>query len=118
MLWDILYGANFDLLVESNLRKLLNLMASGHIEGTWLGTPCTSFTTARRWDGGPPPLRDPGDVLLAAPWISSENDLKSVGTGNRFALVTARIILVAYQARAWYVLENRVRTRLWEIAGL
>ena len=29
-----------------------------------------------------------------------------------------RIILVAYQARAWYVVENGVRTRLWEIAEL
>ena len=30
--------------------------------------------------------------------------------------MTVRIILVAYQARAWYVVENGVRTRLWEIA--
>ena len=116
--WDMIYGEMFDLLVETNLRKLLNLLASGHIAGTWLGTPCTSFTLARRWDGGPPPLRDPGDVLLAAPWISSEHDLKSVETGNRLASVTVRIILVAYQARAWYVIENGIRTRLWEIEEL
>ena len=102
----IIYGEMYDLLVEANLRKLLNLLASGHIAGTWLGALCTSFTLARRWDGGPPPLRDPEDVLLAAPWISSDHDLNAVEVGNRLAFVTVRVILVAYQARAWYVVEN------------
>ena len=34
--WDIIYGKMYDLLVEANLRKLLNLLASGHIAGTLL----------------------------------------------------------------------------------
>ena len=29
----------------------------------WWGTPCTKFSTARKLDGGTPPLRDPTDLL-------------------------------------------------------
>lgn len=116
--WDVLYGSKYDLLVPNNVRRLLSLIASGHVEGVWLGTPCTSFTLARRWDGGPPPLRSPTDVLCPAPWIHVEKDLKAISDGNALAAVSVRVMLVAYQARCWCVLENGVRSRLWEVQSI
>ena len=63
-------------------------------------------------------MRDPVDVLKPAPWIVSETDLKKIELGNALALATTRIILTAFQARAWYVVENGKRIRLWEIPHL
>ena len=39
--WDVGFCPEFGLLVPSNLRRFLSLPASGHVEGVWLGTPCT-----------------------------------------------------------------------------
>ena len=111
--WDILYGECYDVLQISNLRRLLLLIGSGHVVFTWLGTPCSSFSKGRKWDGGPPPLRDPSNIVLPAPWISSPGDLEKVETGNKLAETSARIALVSHWARAWYVIENGHRTDLW-----
>ena len=56
--WDTLYGVRFDLTEARSVRRLFNLLSSGHVCIVWWGTPCVTFTGARRWDGGPRPLRD------------------------------------------------------------
>ena len=63
--WDKLGGSRFDLTNKQNIRKLLNIIASGHIILVWLAPPCSTFSSARRWDGGPIPLRDPVDPVYA-----------------------------------------------------
>ena len=58
-------------------------------------------------------MRDPDNIVLPAPWISSERDLAKIDTGNKLAETSAHIILVSHWARAWYVIENGHRTDLW-----
>ena len=116
--WDIFYGANIDLLVESNLRKLLNLMASGHIEGTWLGTPCTSLSAARRWDGGPPPLRDDGEFLWKGLPGRSERDQAAVEEGNKMVEVVLKVIKEAIEHDVLVILENPATSRMFLVKEL
>ena len=111
--WDVINGEQFNLMIRGNFKRLLSFLASGHVVFGWLGTPCTTFTRARRWDGGPPPLRDPEDISRPAPWIWREGDLRAIREGNRLADVSAQCILVMFRARAHYVLENGHRTHLW-----
>ena len=40
-----------------NLNRSFALLSTGHIHCVWWRTPCSSYSTARRWGGGAPPLR-------------------------------------------------------------
>ena len=55
--WDIVHGASFDLTVAANIRRLYDMVRSADL--VHLGTPCTSFSVARRGRIGDPlgPLR-------------------------------------------------------------
>eukprot|EP00972_Heterocapsa_arctica_P022513 3310733-Heterocapsa_arctica.AAC.1 len=55
--WDVKLGPEYDLLVPGNLRRLLSWIAIA--DWIHLGTPCSSFSTARRGKPGSPggPLR-------------------------------------------------------------
>ena len=56
---DFCHGPQFDLTSPKNQKQLLSLIASGKVAYVWLGTPCNSWSRARRNDGrGPGPLRD------------------------------------------------------------
>ena len=54
--------------MHKNQKKLYRILASGHVILLWAGTPCTTFSIARKFDGlGPPPgttfqsaCREPG----------------------------------------------------------
>ena len=35
--WDNIYGAQFDPMIHKNLRKLYNLLGSGHVVFVWFG---------------------------------------------------------------------------------
>ena len=48
---------SFDVLHSPHVPKVLKWLASGMIIAIHFGTPCTTFSMARKWDGGPPPLR-------------------------------------------------------------
>ena len=69
-----------DILDSDLQRKLHNWICSGVIALLHFGTPCTSFSRARRNDGGPPPIRSP-EHLFGIPGISEE-DLEKVRMGT------------------------------------
>jgi hypothetical protein len=50
-------GGRRNLLHSSVLRELRELIAHPMCRGVWFGFPCGTFSSARRHDGGPPPLR-------------------------------------------------------------
>ena len=101
--WDVLNGPEYDFLIKSNLCRLLSLLASGHVLFQWLGTPCSSFCRARRWDGGPVPLRAEENPAVPAPWLVSDVDIGKVLESNALAEVTPNI--------SWSVTKHGCTTR-------
>ena len=93
--------------------KLFNLIQSGHVLIIWWGTPCTSFSVARRWDGGPPPLRSEEDPDLPGCWLS-DHDVAKVLAGNALADLTAEGIVLGHRHHVYSVLENPATSRIWD----
>jgi hypothetical protein len=110
--WDILRGAQFDLRSKKNIRALWNLISSGHLAFVWWGTPCSSFSCARRWGGGPPPLRDGDNPSLPRQGLEGDELLK-VLEGNQLADVTAFGIKMCAKYGIYTVIENPMRSKLW-----
>ena len=50
-------GGRKDLLKKNVLAELRSLIQRPYCVGIWFGFPCGTFSSARRNDGGPPPLR-------------------------------------------------------------
>ena len=104
--WDILQGTHFDLTKVRNQRRLFRLLSSGHVFLVWFGTPCTTFSVARA------PLRDADDPSKPREGLS-ERDLAQFWDGTILAEVTARAIIIAHIAKAFYVVENPFSSGLW-----
>ncbi len=115
--WDILYGTMYDLLRPKNVRKLLRILSSGHVFFAWWGTPCHSFSIARRWDGGPRPLRCDDNVEAHTPWCTPE-EIAFVEGGNDLAKLTALGVRTLARVGAYYVVENPLKSRMWELEAL
>ena len=64
-------GGRRNLLHANVLHELKALIAHPMCQGIWFGFPCGTFSSARRYDGGPRPLRTFGSCLLL--WARSEH---------------------------------------------
>jgi len=69
--------------------KAMRWLQSGAVVGHHMGTPCSSFTRARRNDGGPPPIRD-NDHLDGLPGLTDADQAK-VNLGNQCLQVSAKL---------------------------
>ena len=111
--FEISRGEYFDLTLPRVRRLIAGWMRSGCICGIWLGTPCTTWSRARRGprDSAWGPLRDIN--IMGNPGLSPK-DQQKVAEGNRTALATAYIINLAIALMIPTALENPARSRLWE----
>lgn len=78
---DIIHGKHHHLTNPKIFRVVVRFIRSGRVASVWLGTPCTSFSMARR--GRPPALRS-----RQFPWGVgglSEEDQERVRLGNILA---------------------------------
>ena len=111
---EISLGGEFDL-TRPCVWKLVRGWISSHcIVCVWFGTPCTSWSRARR---GPPgsrwaPTRS-ARFPLGLPGCS-ESDLGKFREGNETAKVTARLIRACLAARVPCGLENPQTSMLWQ----
>ena len=101
--YDIDYGHGCDLLDRGVQRELVRFIKRhrNKIALIWLGTPCTSWSRARRFDGGPRPLRD-DDVRL---WGFSDlrpSDQSKVLLGNQLLEVSKFFIDLACHLNLQY----------------
>ena len=117
--YDIEFGTGCDLLDTRVLSSILRFMRkhSGIIDLIWLGTPCTSWSRARRWDGGPRPLRD-DDIHLMGFQNLLEHDAKKVHEGNQFLSVSCQVLNLATELGIRWALENPLTSRIWLTAKL
>lgn len=65
--------AAFDVVDADQWSFVMELIRAGAIRFLHCGTPCNTFSSARKDDGGPPPLRSL-DEPLGRPGLSADND--------------------------------------------
>ena len=82
----------------------------------WFGTPCNTMTSARRLDGGPPPIRT-DEYPEGLPNLSPASQRK-VDEGNRLCEVTAMAAELCHGSGVAFVIENPARSFLWRQAAL
>ena len=118
--WDTADAVWADVLQDDVFKRLSCLIENGEALVLWLGTPCQSFTAARKNDGlGPGPLRSPA-FPLGLPGLRG-HDAVAVSTGNRLAECSARLFRHAHGRGAIACIENPATSYLWQhpsIAGL
>ena len=103
--------ASFDVLNSPHIPKVLRWLAAGAVIVLHFGTPCTTLSSARRWDdGGPTPLRDLANLYRFADlW---PGDRAKVEEGNAFLRITKGLILATPVSTIWS-LENPATSLLW-----
>lgn len=110
---DSCYGPQFDLTKPKIQKEIVNLIKSGVVQYVWLGTPCNSWSRARRNDGrGPGPLRDDTTGLMGLPNLSEKDNIK-VTIGNSLMKFSAYIFRLCVQLHIPVALENPHTSRLW-----
>ena len=102
-----------DILDPKVFQHLCKLIQAGCIFFIHFGTPCSSFSQARKDDGGPPPLRDRQN-LWGRPALSQQDQAK-VELGNQFMDLTAKLLVLCCQFGVHWSLENPATSYLWDM---
>ena len=85
--WEIVNGDLYDLADDATYRKLRQRIADGYFDGGLLGPPCHTFSNARKEnDGGPRPLRRPGDRGIYGRTDLTPEEKEDVRLGTLLAL--------------------------------
>ena len=114
---DIEFGKSNDLLQEKVLDRLVAFINTHNVVFVWLGTPCTSWSRARKNDGGPQPLRDDDSFLFGFKDLNPA-DAEKVRVGNALLAVSLRIINFCISASIVWTLENPWTSRIWLTPGI
>ena len=109
--FDTLLDPCFDLTDRPVVRLLGGWISSGVVAGLHLGTPCASWSRARR--GRPPPLRNDGPFIMGFTSGLSEADFERIRIGNLTMRSTARLIQQCIKMQTPTSLENPATSRLW-----
>ena len=109
--YDIDYGTACDVTNKKVLSSIFRFIRSHRVALVWLGTPCQSWSMARRDDGGPPPLRSDA-FLMEKPGLSSR-DKSKVEQGNLFLEISFEICMLCISLNIAWVMENPFTSRIW-----
>ena len=100
-----------DLLDPAVLSHVKLLISEGWILGIHFGTPCSSFSKARKNDGGPPPLRS-AEALWGFAGLSGL-DTEKVRMGNCFLDITVQLATFCFDRAVPWSVENPAGSFLW-----
>ena len=78
----------------------------------WMGTPCSSWSRARKRDGGPRPLRDGGAFLMGFDFLNPSEHQK-VLVGNQRMRLSAEVAQLCFALGIPFVNENQFSSRIW-----
>ena len=95
---------------------LHKLVEAGSILAVHMGTPCSSFSLARKDDGGPPPLRDPANIMGKSGL--SPQDQEKVDQGNMFAEISAVLAQLCHRHGVPWSIENPAGSYLWQVPAM
>ena len=102
-----------DLFDPQVLAHIHLLLEKGKIYYVHFGTPCSSFSIARKDDGGPPPLRDK-DHLRGKPNLRPADQAK-VEFGNLCADTTEVLVSTCNRYGVDWSIENPATSHLWSL---
>ena len=91
--------------------RLMSLALIGALFFVHFGTPCNTFTSARKLDGGPRPLRS-ATQPMGLDDLSPENQAL-VFLGNCFLFRTVELALAVFDAGGDFSIENPLLSLLW-----
>ena len=91
--------------------RIMCLALIGALFFVHFGTPCNTFTAARKLDGGPRPLRSHVQPM-GLDGLSPDNQAL-VLLGNLFLLRTAELALAVFQAGGDFSIENPLLSLIW-----
>ena len=101
----------FDVVDSDSWDFIMQLAHAGAIRFVHCGTPCNTFSAARKPDGGPPPLRS-REVPLGLPGLSPDNHAL-VFLGNLFLDRSAEVCMVVFDHGGDFSIENPEHSLLW-----
>ena len=102
-----------DILDQQVVLHIKKLIAAGSLFFIHFGTPCSSFSLARKDDGGPPPLRDRAN-LWGRPNLRA-CDIEKVQLGNQFMAITAELVTMCHRCSVGWSVENPAGSFLWSM---
>ena len=111
--WDIEYNSFCDLSNPEVLTSILDRIRAREFSYVHLGTPCTTWSRARRDDGrGPPPLRDDHANLFGFSQLTT-TDQSKVRMGNSLLNISIEVFLACMEANVAVSMENPASSRIW-----
>ena len=110
--YDITYGSNCNFLHEQVFRSMLQFIVQHKVVLVWMGMPCSSWSRARRFDGGPPPLRNHDVYLWGCPRLGPADSAK-VEQGNQLLAQTGRLARRLQLNGIPWIIENPSSSRCW-----
>lgn len=112
--FEIDLGGLFDSLCPEIQQLIFGWLRSGCIGGIWLGTPCTSWSRARRGPPGSPwgPIRSRAHIY-GLPNLSDPDKVK-ISVGNASMRFSAKIIDTCYKCGVPVVFENPAPSMIFE----
>ena len=105
-----------DLVDATFWQSLVDILVLGVVFFLHCGTPCNTFTAARKADGGPPPLRSPQEPLGLEGL--SEQDSCLVFLGNVFLDRTVEACSLVFAFGGDFLIENPLLSLLWQTPQL
>ena len=78
----------------------------------WMGTPCATWSRARKWDGGPPPLR--GDEALEGLHNLHPHDQLKVIEENQLRDVSHEVALPCNSLDVPWAMESHFSSRTFQ----
>ena len=118
--YDICWGSDGDILSPQVFAKILSAIKRQDFSVVHFGMPCESWSLARKWDGGPPPLRDNDLFLYGRPNLT-RHDREKVLRGNQLLKSTCHLALACMTFEIPGTIENPQTSRAWlthEMHGL
>ena len=103
----------FDVVDHDLWSFFMQIAVLGAIFFAHFGTPCNTFSAARKEDGGPPPLRSKEE-----PWglpNLSDDNMALVFLGNLFLLRTIEAAKVIFAMGGNFSIENPLYSLLWQV---
>lgn len=118
---DIGDDPRLDLTHPAVLARIVAWLTSGRVAAVWLGTPCSSWSLARRGRAGRRggPLRKVGKFILGHPdSLGRPDDEAKIKLGNDVLRSTVAIIRACAANAIPVALENPAASRLWHGPGM
>jgi len=106
-------GGRRNILHANVLHELKALIAHPMCRGIWFGYPCGTFSSARRNDGGPKPLRgtNPKDIRGPPHLVGKERG--RVDSANKLLLRKNELMKLCERSNVPGYLENPLSSKLW-----